>query len=199
MENSYCDLIRIFFVVESCCCCCCFYSLQLIVLFRKKTTCQKRFKDNDEFEKATCQFNSQRSLVIFLLNIVLNVKDLWEHYCFCDKVGVLPCSVCQFRAVYLNDEYDIYENLFDLNFLLKFQSHVCRNLRSLLEIDCHMACQLISRKYFYVHKDWFDGSLERFYLPFGLDIYEHRKINDIKNKDSKIVLDPLPLKKYFFK
>ena len=83
-------------------------------------TCQNCFKDNvDAFEKATFQFYSRRSLVILLLNIVLNVKDLWEQYCFCDKVVVLLCSVCQFRAVYLNDEYDIYENSFDLDFFVK--------------------------------------------------------------------------------
>ena len=159
-------------------------------------TCQKCLKDNVEaFENATYQFHSRRSLVIFLLNVVLNVKDLWESYCFCDKVSFLPCSVCQFQAVYLNDKYDIYKNSFDLNFLLNFHSHVCKNLKSLLEIDCHMACHLINKKYFYVHKDWFDGSLERFYLPYCLDIYGNRKIKDIKNNDFKIVLDPVPLKK----
>ena len=127
-------------------------------------TCQNCFKGKVEaFEKATFQFNSQHSLVTFLLNVVLNVKDLWDQYCFCDKVSFLRCSVCQFRTVYLNNEFDIYENSFDLNFLLNFHWHVCKNLKSLLEIDCHMACQLINRKYFYVHKDWFDGSLKRFY------------------------------------
>ena len=164
-------------------------------------TCQNCFKDNvDSFKKATCQFQSRRSLVIFLLNVVLNVKDLWEHYCFCDNVGVLPCSVCQFRTVYLNDEYDIYENSFDLNFLSNFQRHVYKTLKCLLlETDCHRACHLIKRKYFYVHKDRFDRSVERFYLPYCLDIYKNRKMNKIKNNDFKIVLDPIVLKKYFFK
>ena len=92
-------------------------------------TCQNCFKDNvDAFEKATFQFSSPRLLVIFLLNVALNVKDLWEHYCFCDKVGVLLCSVCQFQADYLNGKYDIYENSFDLNFLSNFDRHVYKNL-----------------------------------------------------------------------
>ena len=121
----------------------------------------------------------------------------------CGKATVFATNsaffLVQFRAVYLNDEYDNYKNSFDLNFLLNFHSHVCKNLKSLLEIDCHMACHLINRKYFYVHKDWFDGSLEQFYLPYCLDIYKNRKINDIENNDFKIVLDPFPLKKYFFK
>ena len=164
-------------------------------------TCQNCFKDNvDAFEKATFQFYSRRSLVILLLNIVLNVKDLWEQYCFCDKVVVLLCSVCQFRAVYLNDEYDIYENSFDLKFLSNFHRRVYKNLKCLLfETDCHIACHLINKKYFYIHKDWFDGSLERFYLLYCLDIYENRKMNEIKNNNFKIVLDPIVLKKYFFK
>ena len=171
-------------------------------------SCQNCFKDDAEaFEKVTCQFRGRRLLVIFQLNVVLNVKDLWDRYCFCDKVGVEscsvfvpPCSVCQFRAVYLNDEYDIYENSFDLNFLSKFHSHVLRNLRCLLlETDCHITCQLINRKYFYTHKDWLDSSLEKFYLPYCLDIYENKKLNDIKKNDFKIVIDPIPLKKYFFK
>ena len=163
--------------------------------------CQKCFKDNVEaFEKATCQFCSRRSLVIFLLNVVLNIKDLWDHYCFCDKVGVLPCLVCQFRVVYLNDEYDIYENSFDLNFLLDFHLHILKNLGCLLlKTDCHITCHLINEKYFYVQKNWFDGSLEQFYLSFCLDIYKNKKINEIKNKFFKIVTDLLPLKKYFFK
>ena len=171
------------------------------MFFYLEMNCQNCFKDDVKaFEKATCQFRSRRSLVIFLLNVVFNIKDLWDRYCFCDKVGVLHCAVCQFRAVYLNNEYDIYENSFDLNFLLAFHSHVLKNLRCLLlEIDCHITCQLINRKYFYIHKDWFDGSLEKFYLLYCLDIHENKKINDIKNNGFKIVLDPLPLKKYFFK
>ena len=102
--------------------------------------CKNCFKGNvDSFMKATCQFYSRRSLVIFLLNVVLNVKDLWEHYCFCNKVGVLTCSICQFQTVYLNDEYNIYENSFDINFLSNFHRHVYKNLKCLLlETDCHI-------------------------------------------------------------
>ena len=40
-------------------------------------SCQNCFKDNiDAFEKAIIVFSSRRSLVIFLLDIVLNIKDL---------------------------------------------------------------------------------------------------------------------------
>ena len=83
--------------------------------------------------------------------------------------------------VHLNDDYDIYENSFDLHFLLTFHCHLYENLkRFLVEIDSHLACELINKKYFYIRKDWFDGKIERFYLPDCLDNYENNKINDIK-------------------
>ena len=137
-------------------------------------------------------------LVIFLLNVVLNVRDLWQSYCYCKKVST-KCSVCQFRMVYLNDDYEIYENSFDLNFLSIFHDPVYKNLKRLLNIDSHVVCQLINRKFYYSHKDWFDGKIKRFYLPYCLDVYVNNKINSIKNNEFKVVLDPLPLKKYFFK
>ena len=81
--------------------------------------CQNCYKNNTEsFEKATCGFDSQRSLVLFLLNVIINIEDIRDKYCFCEKC-VVPFLVCQFR--YLNDEYMIYENLFNLHFLADFR------------------------------------------------------------------------------
>ena len=99
--------------------------------------------------------------------------------------------------LYWNDQYDLYENSFDLNFLLRFRDQVRRNLSKLLDIkDCHFACELINRQYFYSHKSWFDGQIEKFYIPYCLAIYENDKINTIKNNE---LIDPLILKKYLFK
>ena len=163
-------------------------------------SCINCFKNNAEaFEKATCVFQSRRSLVLFLLNMVLNIKDLWEHYCFCDS-SVILCAVCQFKIVYLNDEYDLYENSLDFNFLARFQDHVHKNLkRLLLETDGHFVCELINRKFFYAHKDWFTGKIEQCYLPYWLQVYENDKIKNIKNKEFKIVLDLIMFKKFIVK
>ena len=73
-----------------------------------------------------------------------------------------------------------------------FHRRLYNNLKSLLlEIDSHLACELINRKYFYTRKDWFDGKIERFYLPYCPDCYENSRINDIKSNDLKIVLEPI--------
>ena len=103
------------------------------------------FKDclqNDEelFERSAYIFCSRWSLVIFLLNVVLNIKELWED---CEKLSE-KCSVCQFRMVYLNDEFDLYEHSFDFNFLVNYHSDVYNNLVKLLEVKYHIFCKLVN-------------------------------------------------------
>ena len=85
--------------------------------------------------------------------------------------------------VYLNDDYDIYENSFNLHFLFVFHRHLYENLKILLvEVESHLACELINKNHFYVRKDFFDGKIERFYLWDCLEYYENKKINYIKKK-----------------
>ena len=58
-------------------------------------SCQNFFKNSmDAFEKATCVFSSRRPLVIFILNVVLNIKDFSDWFCICKKD--FPCLPCQF-------------------------------------------------------------------------------------------------------
>ena len=139
-------------------------------------------------------------MVIFLLNVVLNIKNLSDRYCFCKRTSsILPCSTCQFRMVYLNDEFDIYENSLDMHFLVTFHRHLYKNLkRLLLETDSHLVCELVNKKYFYTHKDWFSRKVERFYIPNCLENFQNKKINKIKNNDLKVVLDPIDSKYQLF-
>ena len=154
-------------------------------------SCQNCFKNSmDAFEKATCVFSSRRPMVIFILNVLLNIKDFRDRFCICKKD--FPCLLCQFRMVYLNEDYDIYKNSFNLHFLFVFHRHLYENLKRLLvEVESHLAGKLINKKYFYVRKDFFDGKIERFYLSDCLEDYENKKINYIKKKDLKIALDKI--------
>ena len=87
-----------------------FWTKNVLFSFSLEMPCCNCFKNDAEaFEKATCVFDSRRSLVLFLLNVLLNIEEIWEKYCFCEKC-VIPCLVCQFRIAYIHDEYDIYEN-----------------------------------------------------------------------------------------
>ena len=119
---------------------------------------------------------------------------MWKDFC-CWKKPYKRCLVCQAKIYYLNYEYDIYKNSFDLDFLAKLQANVRKNLLRLLMVDSHFVCKLINTRYGYLHKDWFSGVVEKFYLPHCSDVYENKKIDKIKTKECKIVIEPLP-KKY---
>ena len=92
------------------------------------------------------------------------------------------------RVVYINDQHDLYQNSFDLDFLIKFHGHLVKNLYKLIEIECHFACKVINEKYFYTLEDLFDGSKKHYYLYHFLNDFENKKIIQIKNTDFKIIL-----------
>lgn len=63
----------------------------------------------------------------FLLKIVLNIQQIWLRFRSCKKVSD-HCFLCQFYAIYKKQQYEIYENLLNLDFLERFHSHAVRNL-----------------------------------------------------------------------
>ena len=63
-------------------------------------------------------------------------------------------------------------------------------------MDSHFTCELMNKNFFYVHKDWFTGKLENYYLPQCLQIFEKNKVKDIKNNNFETVLDLESEKKY---
>ena len=149
------------------------------------------YQDNKEaFDRATCVFSSRRALVVFLLNILLNIKKEWEKYCYCE---MLPgkCSVCRFRDVFKDDEYQIYKNCFDLHFLAEFHLNFYNCLERLLAVNNHVVCHLINVPFRYHFKDWFTGSDEYFDLPYCVEMYEKREIEKITSNGCRVVIGPL--------
>ena len=65
-----------------------------LVFFLEKMSCKNCLQNDEEsFERSTCIFRSRWSLVIFLLNVVLNIKELWEDYCYYEKLSEKCLSV----------------------------------------------------------------------------------------------------------
>ena len=92
--------------------------------FSWKMSCHRCFQDNKEaFDHATCIFSTRHDPVVFLLNILLNVKKEWLCFCYCESTRG-KCLACQFRNVYKDDEYEIYQNCFDLHFLAVFHQNM---------------------------------------------------------------------------
>ena len=68
--------------------------------------CRKCCQNGVEaFKEAACMFNSRRDLTFFLLNVVLNLKEKDNIYCFCETST--ECSVCQIKKLFAGDKYDI--------------------------------------------------------------------------------------------
>ena len=111
--------------------------IQLIIFVSantKSTVNQKKMscKNSSElthmgFQRKMCVFKNCCELLFFLLNTVLNVKSFDDHLCYC---GNEKCLICRMKRTFNNHKYNLYWNMFDLNFL----------------IDCH------SCLYYYVHE-----------------------------------------------
>ena len=64
-----------------------------------------------------------------------------------------------------------------------------RILQILRKEDSHIACELVNRRFFYNHKDWFTGEVDSYNILQCLDIFESDKIDNIKDINFNIVLE----------
>ena len=121
----------------------------------EKLTCVNCLQENIfAFGQKINNIQGRRPLVLFLVNTVLNSKEISKQYCFCRKI-MGKCLPCQFQIFYMNSEYDLYENCFDRHFLHYFHLHMCENLNKLRILDSHIVCKLLNKQYHYQHRDWF--------------------------------------------
>ena len=112
--------------------------------------------DKDIFDHKCSVFENRHSLVLFLLNIILNIQNKWEEFCTCDGIDI--CLVCQLNTNYFKYEHIIYTNCLNLDFLSKLREKIISYLHLLLQDDSHFVCQIITEGYQDHHKDWFTGN-----------------------------------------
>ena len=158
-------------------------------VFEKKMVCKNCLKLAKDYFKYKCNvFENRHSLVLFLLNIVLNIQKKWEEYCTCD--GVEICLVCQTNMYYSKYEHTIYQNCLNLNLLSKVRENLVGNLYK-LEDKSHFVCQIINEKYQYQHVDWFTGKTLFFNLKHCFFRWEQKKIIEILGQKCKVKIDPI--------
>ena len=151
-------------------------------LFLEKMACNACIKENEDlFVKTVTEFDSQWSVVELLL--VLNIQLLWARFCECEKLTD-HCNVCRLCLIYKNEEFKIYKNSFNLDFLERF-AQKASDLQIIRKKKPHLVCNLINRQFFYNHRDWFSREIESYSISWALDIYENNKIDEIKNSDFK--------------
>ena len=113
--------------------------------------CNACIKENEDlFVKTVTEFDSQWSVVEFLL--VLNIQLLWARFCECEKL-TNHCNVCRLYLIYKDEEFKIYKNSLNLDFLEHCAQKVASDLQIIRKENAHLVCNLINRKFFYNHGD----------------------------------------------
>ena len=139
--------------------------------------CKNCFQEDNEMFKYNCDvFKDRHNLVLYLINIVMNIKEIWMDFCKC--IGEEICLVCQANMFYKKYEHTIYRNCLNLKFLAKVNFFVC---------------EVINRKYQYKHEDWFTGEQLFFDLELCLTKWEEKQINNILSNDCQVILESLNL------
>ena len=73
-------------------------------------------------------FESRRKAVVFIINVLMNVEKFFVEYCKCtDKTETYNERLT----------YQIYENFFNLDLLLKLKQNLCIQLISLYDAHNH--------------------------------------------------------------
>ena len=116
--------------------------------------------------------------VIFLLNTLLNIKSFRNQLCYC--VHLQPrCLICEICREFQRIEYDLYENMFCLDFLGRVHSYLHDYLEKIF-LSKRCLCFILNNEYSYVWKDWFTGENYRIFLKDAITHKENHDINIIK-------------------
>ena len=146
---------------------------------KKKINCKNcHHNEKSKFDEPTCVFSCRRDLIIFLLDILLNIKKNWWQFCRCELS--IECRVCEFKRLYANDKYVIYRNCFNLHFQAVFHRNMYDCLEEQLEIKNHIVCHLISSRFKYTFDVWFTGKQNVFFLQEIVNLFEQKQIEKIK-------------------
>ena len=91
-------------------------------------------------------FESRRKAVVFIINVLMNVEKIFVEYCKCtDKTETYNERLT----------YQIYENFFNLDLLLKVKQNLCIQLISLYDAHNHFLCKILSEDYVYHEENVF--------------------------------------------
>ena len=164
-----------------------------LFIFLEKMSQQQQCKncflfDEVKLENAFNQINERHSLAFFLLNIILNIQEIWIDFCKCDGKNI--CLARQANINHKNYQYHIYEHSLNFDFLIKVKQNLYFNLLKVVLQFNYFLCTIINRRYQYKFKSWFTGEEIYYNLSDCSVSYEDTKIvNLIDNtKNFKVVI-----------
>ena len=143
-------------------------------------------------------FETRKDLVLFLLNIVLNIKDLFIDNCKCDGENI--CQPCSMGEIF-NEKtvYEIYKNCLNLDFLSKIKEKLHLNMCTLFDKKDDFLCKIINKKFNYYHKCMFTGTDVYPDLFVVYSEWEKIKIKELVTNDAKVIVSNFFKENPFFK
>ena len=140
--------------------------------------------DEEKLENACCYFVSRHSLVLFLLNVILNIQKMWFEFCTCDGKNI--CLSSEANICYREYQYSIYNQCLNLDFLTKVKENLYYNLSEMIKKNNHFVCKIINNQFYYENISWFNGHKYEYSLENTLLFFEQKMIDKIINNDFKI-------------
>ena len=144
-------------------------------------------KNDDLFFKTVTEFENRRSLLLFLLNTILNINVHAHRYCYCNAEDNNRCEICVLIYIYEDQQFKIYENSLNIVFLKQSAKNLIKKVVILRNEKPHIVCNLINYVFVYNHTDWFDGE-KRTYSIMSVVEYFEQFVKYTKN-NFRIVVD----------
>lgn len=132
-------------------------------------------------------FKARKHMVIFILNVLLNIENLHFDFCACTDESI--CYPCFLADIYDEDQvYAVYKNCLDLDFLSRFKEDLHTHLCRLFDAKSHFLCQIITEQLYNRHKCFFTGYIVNIKVETAYQEWEKIKINEIIKKDAKVII-----------
>ena len=104
--------------------------------------------DEFNFQSKIGFFESQKEVVSFMINVLMNIQKYVYGYCKCDGQTIcFPCEIAKILDEKLT--HKIYENCFNFDLLSKIKDNLCIQLINLQESQDHFLCEILNEKYKY--------------------------------------------------
>ena len=119
-----------------------------------------------------------------LLNTLINFKCFNGQLCYCENRK--ECLICKIKRACTDCEYELYNNILDVDFLIECHSNLYHYLNQLFQIKKHCVCFILNNDYHYVGKDWLNGKNFQLSLSEAMKLKEEHNINNIRNNTFEI-------------
>ena len=119
-----------------------------------------------------------------LLNTLLNFTCFNDQLCYCENRK--ECLICKIKRAYADYEYELYNNMLDVDFLIECHSNLYHYLNQLFQIKNHCVCFILNNDYHYIGKDWFNGKNFQVSVSDAIKHKEEHDINKIRNNTFEI-------------